>query len=173
MDIAIQTPSRSDRELIRRMMELYLYDFSEFEGDDLDEHGLFGFAYLDYFWHEPTQAAFIVTVDQRLAGFALIDNRVAIEGNERSMAEFFVLRKYRRKGVGAAVATRIFTELPGAWEVRVVPNNLPALVFWRKVIAAYTAGQFTEVALDTGAWTGPVFSFDARPLNERKGVHHE
>lgn len=160
MDINLRRPSRADRELIRRMMELYLYDFSEFEGDDLDEHGLYGFPYLDYFWHEPTHAAYIVTVDQRLAGFALIDNRMAIEGNERSMAEFFVLRKYRRRGVGAAAATRIFAELPGAWEVRVVPENLPAQAFWRTVISGYTAGHYTEVALDSDTWTGPAFCFD-------------
>ena len=39
MNIQLQIPSRSDRNLIRRLMELYQYDFSEFDGQDLDEHG--------------------------------------------------------------------------------------------------------------------------------------
>lgn len=42
MDVALRDISRSDRILVRRLMELYLYDFSEFADSDLDEHGLYG-----------------------------------------------------------------------------------------------------------------------------------
>lgn len=70
MNIQLQIPSRSDRNLIRRLMELYQYDFSEFDGQDLDEHGCFGYGDLDYFWFELTDAA-LVTADEKLAGFVL------------------------------------------------------------------------------------------------------
>lgn len=100
MNVELRVPSRSDRGLIRRMMELYLYDFSEYEDSDLDEHGVFDYGDLDYFWFEPTHAAFVVTVDQKLAGFVLVDNDVKLEGSERAITEFFVMRKYRRRGVG-------------------------------------------------------------------------
>ncbi len=120
MQITVERPSRPERELIRRMMELYLHDFSEFEGNDLNEHAVFGYGDLDYFWFEETHAAFLVRVDGQLGGFALVDNEVVIDGNERSLTEFFVLRKYRRRGVGRMVARRIFDELPGKWEVRVI-----------------------------------------------------
>lgn len=53
------------------MMELYLHDFSEFDGQDLDEHVCFGYGDLDYFWFEPTHAAFLVTADEKPAGFLL------------------------------------------------------------------------------------------------------
>jgi predicted acetyltransferase len=72
MKLELREPSRSDRVLIRRMMELYLHDFSEFDNSDLDEHGLFGYGDLDYFWFEPTHAAFLVTVDGKVFSF---DNR--------------------------------------------------------------------------------------------------
>lgn len=78
MNIELRTPSRTDRSLIRRMMELYLHDFSEFENSDLNEHGLFGYGDLDYFWFEPPHAAFIVTVDEKLAGFVLVDWEVRV-----------------------------------------------------------------------------------------------
>jgi predicted acetyltransferase len=139
-------------------------DFSEYENFDLDEHGLFGYGDLDYFWFEPTHAAYLVTVDTKLVGFVLVDNEVVIEGNERSICEFFVLRKYRRSGIGSTVARRIFDELPGRWEVRVVEANKPAQAFWRKVITAYTEGQFEETVRASAEWTGPVFSFDNRAL---------
>ncbi len=162
MQITVERPSRPERELIRRMMELYLHDFSEFEGSDLNEHGVFGYGDLDYFWFEATHAAYIVRVDQQLGGFVLIDNEVVIEDNERSLTEFFVLRKYRRKGVGRAVAQRVFDELPGKWEVRVIAANTPAQGFWRRVISDYTGGRFDEREFTNDDWTGPVFWFENR-----------
>lgn len=162
MKVDLREPSRADRTLIRRMMELYLHDFSEFDGSDLDEHGLFSYGDLDYFYFEPTHTAFIITVNEKLAGFVLIDNEVCINGNERSLTECFVLRKYRKQGVAKQVATEVFNRFPARWEVRVIQANLPAQAFWRKVIAEYTKGVFRETALDNEDWTGPVFSFDNR-----------
>jgi predicted acetyltransferase len=162
MKIELREPSKSDRQLIRRMMELYLYDFSEFEGTDLDEHGIYDYGDLDYFWFEPTHAAFLVTVDEKLAGFVLVDDDIMVEGNERSISEFFVMRKYRRKGVGKAVAFEVFNRLPARWEVRVIENNAPALEFWRKVVAEYTRSHYQETTLDNEEWKGPAFSFDNR-----------
>ncbi len=162
MQITVERPSRPERELIRRMMELYLHDFSEFEGNDLNEHAVFGYGDLDYFWFEETHAAFLVRVDGQLGGFALVDNEVVIDGNERSLTEFFVLRKYRRRGVGRMVARRIFDELPGKWEVRVIAANTPAQGFWRSVILDYTGGRFDEREWANDDWTGPVFWFENR-----------
>lgn len=160
MNIQLHTPSRSDRNLVRRLMELYQYDFSEFDGQDLDEHGCFGYGDLDYFWFEPTHAVFLVTVDEKLAGFVLIDNEVVLTGNERSITEFFIMRKYRRQGVGKQVALEVFRRLPAKWEVRVIEKNAPAQAFWRRVIAEYTQDAFQEKRLDNDEWQGPVFSFD-------------
>ncbi|WKZ38240.1 MAG: GNAT family N-acetyltransferase [Anaerolineales bacterium] len=109
MKIELRTPTRSDRSLIRRMLELYLYDFSEYDGSDLDNHASFGYGDLDYFWFEPTHAAFLITVDEKLAGFVLVDNEVMLAGSERSISEFFVMRKYRRHGVGKHSASEVFT----------------------------------------------------------------
>ncbi|MCB0115130.1 MAG: GNAT family N-acetyltransferase [Caldilineaceae bacterium] len=162
MNIQLRTPSRSDRSLVRRMMQLYLYDFSEYEDFDLDEHGEFGYGDLDYFWFEPTHAAFLVTVDDKLAGFVLVDNEVVVDGYERSICEFFVMRKYRRKGVGSVMAKDVFARFPAKWEVRVVEKNTPAQAFWRGVIAEYTQGNFHEQHFHDDDWHGPILHFDNR-----------
>jgi predicted acetyltransferase len=160
MDIELRTPERTERELIRRMMELYLYDFSEYEDTDLDEHGLFVYGDLDYFWFEPTHAAFLIRAAGKLAGFVLVDNDVKVEGNERSICEFFVMRKYRRQGVGRAAAIAVFDQMPGKWEAAVMANNLPAQGFWDRVLHDYTQGAFAVTALNNDEWQGPVYSFD-------------
>jgi predicted acetyltransferase len=162
MNIELRIPSSSDRALIRRMMELYIYDFSEYEDLDLNEHGLYGHDRLDYYWFESGRTAFLVTVDEKLAGFVLVDEGVVIEGNERSIAEFFVMKKYRRKGVGNYIAVEVFSRLPGKWEVRVIENNEPAKAFWKRVIGEYTGKNYREDWLDNENWVGPAFSFDNR-----------
>lgn len=144
------------------MLELYLYDFSEYDGSDLDNHASFGYGDLDYFWFEPTHAAFLITVDEKLAGFVLVDNEVMLAGSERSISEFFVMRKYRRHGVGKHSASEVFTRLPAKWEVRVIENNIPAQAFWKQTISDYTGGNHEITLLDNDDWKGPAFSFDNR-----------
>jgi predicted acetyltransferase len=158
----VRKAEHSDRELIRRMMELYLHDFSEYENTDLDAHGLYGYDDLDYFWFEPTHAVFVIRVEGKLAGFVLVDNDVKLEGSEREICEFFVLRKYRRQGVGRQAALVVFDQIRTKWEVDVMAPNVPAIDFWRKVIAEYTGGKYEETLLDNEDWKGPVFTFDNR-----------
>jgi predicted acetyltransferase len=162
MQIEVRQATRPDRGLIRRMMELYLHDFSEFEDEDLDEHGLYGYGDLDYFWFEEGFFAFVVTVDGKLAGFVLVNNEVYLPDNERSISEFFIVRKYRRRSIGRHVAFEVFNSLPGKWEVAELENSYPSQEFWRKVIAEYTQGAFSETVLDNDEWKGPVQSFDNR-----------
>jgi predicted acetyltransferase len=73
---------------------------------------------------------------------------------------FFVLRKYRRKGVGAAAAMRTFDMFPRKWEVRELAKNAAAIAFWRRTVAEYTRGRYVEVTFDDERWRGPVQSFD-------------
>jgi predicted acetyltransferase len=161
MDVEIRRPERSERELIRRMMQLYLHDFSEFDGEELDAHALFTYGDLDYFWFEPTHAAFIIWVDGRLGGFVLVSDEVALEENERLLTEFFVVRKHRRRGVGREAARQVFEQLPGKWEVHVIARNLPAQAFWRTVVAGYTGGAYGEQQWADDEWQGMLLTFEA------------
>ena len=60
------------------------------------------------------------------------------------MAEFFIMKKYRRKGIGKSIAEQVFTIHKGQWQIYQKESNRPAQVFWRKIIADYTNGQFKE-----------------------------
>jgi predicted acetyltransferase len=48
------------------------------------------------------------------------------------VAEFFVLRGVRSKGVGTSAAHALFAPFPQAWEVRVRQTNVAALRFWTR-----------------------------------------
>ena len=101
--------------------------------------------------------------DGKLAGFVLVHDRSRLSGTNgiRDMAEFFILRKYRRRGVGEMAARAIFDRLPGSWEIRERPSNVDAVAFWRRVIERYTYGAFREETWNDGTWQGPVQFFHA------------
>jgi predicted acetyltransferase len=133
-----------DKPVLANLLELYMHDFSEFAPWDLNEHGIYGYRYLDHYWTESGRHPFIVRVDGRLAGFALVRILVLDERSETQMSEFFILRKYRRQGIGEAVARQLFDQFPGQWSVTQMDCNIAAQRFWRAIIDRYTGGTFDE-----------------------------
>ncbi len=154
-----------EKSILRNLMELYAYDFSEFDDADVDSHGLYGYSYLDHYWTEEGRHALFFKVDDRLAGFAMV-RQCQIDGALTwTMAEFFVMRKYRKHGLGRTAAWRIFDQFPGLWNVAELAENLPAQVFWRRIINEYTQGKFNEVNRDDDTWCGPVQVFVSKQTN--------
>jgi predicted acetyltransferase len=91
--------------------------------------GEYGYRHLDLYWNEPDRHPFLFRVDAQWAGLALVRT-----GPPTDMAEFFVLRKYRRAGIGRRAAEEIFGMFPGAWTVRQQVDNPGATSFWRAAI---------------------------------------
>jgi predicted acetyltransferase len=159
-DVEIRAARAEDRPALQRLLELYQYELSDIWDQDLDAHGEYGYA-LGRFWSDDGCHAFVAMVSGHYAGFALVDGAVKVGAKGHWMDQFFVLKKYRRSGLGVALARHVFEALPGRWEVGQMPDNLMAQAFWRYVIADYTKGDYIEHAITSGRWQGAVQSFDA------------
>lgn len=144
MDIEIIPASVNDKPVIANLLQLYLYDLSEFAEWPLNEHGLFDYPYLDYYWREPERHPFVIRVDTELAGLALVRDYVEDGMLVHQLAEFFILRKFRHRGIGEAAACRIFDQFPGPWNVEQLEQNVAAQRFWRRVVGRYSQGSYTE-----------------------------
>lgn len=94
-----------------------------------------------------------------MAGFSLVREIGTNENNQTiySMAEFFVMKKYRKLGVGQHAATELFNKLKGTWKVAQIEANIPAQIFWKKTIEKYTKNNYQEVREED--WKGPVQIF--------------
>jgi len=160
--INVAAANLSDKSLIQNLMQLYLYDFSEFNGYDLNEHGLYNNTYVDHYWVEKERKPFIIRVEDRLAGFVLINNITYIVDDGFAIADFFVMRKYRRRGVGRAVARRIFDMFGPNWEIRQTKDNHVAQAFWIKIIQEYTNGDFEHYQKGKSDWDGAIQTFRKR-----------
>jgi predicted acetyltransferase len=142
MKVAVVEAPWSAKPVLRRLVEFHAHDSSEFDGKDVDEHGEYGYKFFDHYWTDSHRHPFLIRVDGNIAGYAFVSELHA----ETSMSEFFVLRKYRRRGVGRVVACDLFKRFPGPWKVRQTPGNAAATGFWRSVIPA----AFDETTSDEG-----------------------
>jgi predicted acetyltransferase len=133
------------KEVLKNLMQFYIYDFSEYVDCDVEGDGLFS-AYhdLDAYWKESDDKfPYLVKKDDKYVGFVLVKT-IKVERELFSIAEFFIMKKYRREGIGKAVAKKLFDRYKGWWEVHQRENNKSAQQFWRKVINEYTKSHFTE-----------------------------
>jgi predicted acetyltransferase len=156
LEVTIAGPD--DRLPVYRMLELYQHDLSDIWDQDLDVHGEYGYE-LDRFWKQQDSWPYVFRLGGNLAGFALVDKRVRIPGDDFWMDQFFVVKKHRRRGVGARAARMVFELHPGHWQVGQMPTNTSAQEFWRRLIDSYTNGRFTEEHLTSGWWKGYVQRF--------------
>ncbi len=155
-DVTVVRATAVHRPALARLMQLYLHDLSEFDGDDVRADGTFSYPYLERYWREASRHPFRILCGDRWAGFALVRD---VDAGVREMAEFFVLRKFRRCGVGAAAARLLFREFSGRWRVAQEADNHAAQAFWRRVIGEVTDGSFVETWSDTQP-TGPMQTFE-------------
>src|SRR5262249_43623401 len=98
-DVRLAPAGIGDKSVVHRLLEFNAYEFSRFNGADVDRHPSFGYRHLDHYWTEPDRHPYLIEVGTQLAGVVLVRS-----GTPHSMAEFLVLPKYRRSGVGGAAA---------------------------------------------------------------------
>ena len=159
-------PCAADRRpVIEAMMQLYVHDFTEYWAGtgrgELQEDGRFEpYPGLDRYWREPERSAWLIRVDGQLAGFAMLSaSSHSGASADHDMAEFFVVRKHRRGGVGFAAASQLIGPRKGLWEIAVTRANVGALAFWRRVAAEMAAGEVDEQWLDDARWDGAILRF--------------
>jgi predicted acetyltransferase len=142
-------------------MQLYAYDWSELLPLDVGDDGRFEAYALDPYWQDALYHPLLLRVGEKLAGFALVVGKSQLTGRVGvfDMAEFFVLRRYRGKGVGLTAAQMAFDRFDGPWEIRQRTENPGATAFWRRAIAAYTSAPFEELSWNDDKWKGPVQRF--------------
>lgn len=133
---------------IQNMARFYVYDMSEYlgneEGWEIPKDGLYECIDFKKYWEVKDAFPFLIHYENELAGFVIIDKKGSEPKIDFNMAQFFILRKFKNKGIGRYVAQQCFAKFPGKWEVMVIPGNDGAYNFWKATIANYTEHNFNE-----------------------------
>ena len=168
--LEIDVAGANEQPVLANLLQLYVHDFSELftgtpRGDVSDDGRYVIDIPLERWWRDADHLPFLMRLHGKLAGFALL-NATPHGGTpvDHNIAEFFVVRKYRRAGVGAAAAHALFSRYPGRWEAAVMRRNTGARAFWERCITSHPALTRIDIADSTHfSWNGTIFRFDIAP----------
>jgi predicted acetyltransferase len=164
-DVVLEAATASDAVLLSNLLELYIHDLSAaFPSVELGSDGRFGYSKLALYWSEPDRRfPFLIKSGSHVAGFALATrgSPASNDPNVFDVAEFFVIRRHRRSGLGRRAAMLLWNRLRGSWIVRVSEGVPGAVLFWRSVVAEFTSGAAAEFKLPGSPHGWHVFSFDS------------
>lgn len=160
MKFEIRIARPEDQLALNRMLELYQHDLSDIWDQDMDCHGAYGYQTDWYFCGRADSKAFVFLVDGKYAGIALVNTHCRLKENKWWMSQFFVVKKYRARGVGELAARYIFDSIRGKWEVGQLKGNDQGLKFWTRVISRYTSAVYTAQDHSDEEFTGTLQCFD-------------
>jgi predicted acetyltransferase len=160
--IEILPASQDQMPILANLLQLYIHDFTEFVDLDTEPDGRFSYPHLPCYWSEPDRHPFLVKLKGKLAGFVLVKKE---SGSPPfwDMAEFFILRKYRRQGIGTRVAQEVWGLFPGQWQVRVMSSNTPGNHFWSRAVSGFTGEPVHPACNEKNGASWHVFSFQSKP----------
>jgi predicted acetyltransferase len=161
--IEVTRATQEEQPVLSNLYQLYIHDFTDFVELALGNDGRFDYDPLPAYWTEPDRFPFIVWVDRKLAGFALVKKGSDFSGKAGvwDMADFFLVPGVRGKGVGYNVARSIWQQFPGPWEVRVITTNVPAQQFWAKAISRFLGKAIEPELVTKGEETRYLFLFES------------
>jgi predicted acetyltransferase len=144
--IKVSRAAPEQKNLVTNLMQFYLYDFTEFISVERDADGLFCYPYLNHYWQEPDRHPFLISVNAEPAGFALVREMLNPETNEIAfdMAEFFVMKMFRRQNIGIEAVQTLCDSMQGTWLVRVMGNNHRAYHFWKSALNGFDTTHTTQ-----------------------------
>ncbi|MEZ4863860.1 MAG: GNAT family N-acetyltransferase [Caldilineaceae bacterium] len=160
MTIVVPAQTPHEQRVLHNLFELYLYDFSTIEPQPIGADGRFSHPeMLAAYWEDPQRYPFLIQQECTPIGFALVKRGSALAGDLEAMdlAEFFILRSFRRSGIGRQAAHQVWDRFPTPtrWLVRVLTVNTPALAFWEAAIGPYTQGEYVREQIRQHDYTPP------------------
>lgn len=125
-----------EAELIRNLYQYYAYESSDWEQEDVERDGRFYIhdEHLARYWEDPQWSANLLLVDGYIAGFLLIEGCELPGIDALELADLFILKRYRRKGIGRAIATQVLCSGEANWLVRFYDQDEVSQAFWRAVL---------------------------------------
>lgn len=157
-----------DYPIMQNMGRFYVYDMSRYLGNEqgweIPLDGLYECIDFKKYWQTDTAFPFFIKLGEELVGFVIVDKKGSDPNVDFNMAQFFILNKFKNKGIGKYIAHQCFKKFSGVWEVMVMPGNEGAYRFWRKIIADYTSTfeESTKKIAHLNDSLKNIFKFDSK-----------
>lgn len=137
--VILEPITSENASVLNNLFELYAYEFSEQLPLQIKASGRFEITPGDAWWTREDHFGYLIKAGIELAGFALFRTGSRVTGmpDVMDVAEFFVLRGIRRRGIGMSAVHALFSTFPRTWEIRVRRTNVAALEFWSRAVEGW------------------------------------
>jgi predicted acetyltransferase len=134
MQLEICPRREEDKTVIWNLFQFYCYDTSTEDECDVEESGTYSLSpkYFAQYWTLPTWSARLLRWEGAVAGFALLEDSDALPGG-MELADLFVMRRFRRHGIGREVVSYFMSERKLPWTVVVFDEAVEAKAFWSSI----------------------------------------
>lgn len=159
MAVSLRDANRAsdDQRWIQHVYPEYIDELSDLTASStgvfplFGEHGPRDAEMFARWFRDKNSHPLLILENDRPVGFALVSRPLMASAGanpEYRLADFFIRRSFRRRGIGRVAATLIFSRFAGRWLVTETAGNHEAIHFWRTVLSAYTGGVYQERADD-------------------------
>lgn len=144
MEVSLLEIDRSARGVLENLFHYYIYEMSDFLALAPSKEGHFGFnkSQLNIYWQSESHQPYFIYVDQEIAGFILLRKYPPMR-SVNDIEQFFVLRRYSKKGVGKEAFKQVTQLTAGKWQIRILLENTNGLQFWKSAISNLVGDDFT------------------------------
>ncbi len=136
-NMTLRAVAPGEEGALAQLFQLYCYDNTAWSGEDVLADGRYDVcdAGLAEYVHADGHTAVWIEVDGALAGFFLTEPGLAGTVPVQEFSDFFILKKYRRRGLALEVVRRVLLGSDTTWLVAMFHDDLHANAFWRQAFA--------------------------------------
>lgn len=141
IDFKLEKVNLNEKDILYRLLQYSLFEESISDLNEMNEEAIFEYKWFEkYFSDDSDRIAYFIREEKtnKLLGFVMINKYLQKFSTGHSIAEFMVIPKYRRKGIGRRAAIECFNKYKGNWEVKPSYGNKSAYTFWYNIINKYT-----------------------------------
>ena len=144
-NMTLRAVAPGEEGALAQLFQLYCYDNSAWSGEALLADGRYDVcdAGLASYVHAAGHTASWIEVDGELAGFFITEPGMAGGRAVQEFSDFFILKKYRRRGVALEVVRRVLLGSAQTWLVATFRADAAACAFWRQAFARLPFAQVT------------------------------
>jgi len=130
--VTLRAVDRAQWPTIDNLLQFYHYELSAWYPIPFAADGRYAIPAKAAYLGLPGTQAWLILVGDELAGFAVIDDELQDPRRDLNLGYFFVARRFRGRGVGAAAFGGLLARYPGQWELYYLARNQAAAAFWPK-----------------------------------------
>jgi len=128
--VTLRAAERAQWPVLENLLQFYFYELSAWYPIRLGDDGRLAVPQRAGYLALPGTQAWLILADDELAGLAIVDDDLVDPRNDLNLGYFFVARRFRGRGVGAAAFGGLLARYPGAWELYYLARNRAAAAFW-------------------------------------------